>query len=426
MKAIPPLELEIHEKIVGERKNIRKVRLTSDLIRIGTSAEHDIDLRLIHQAFSVELRYENSRWILLNKSRSSSIRSKGKSVWPEIEILNGSEIYLDQHLMKCTSAFKKPAEKSFHFSPRPRTDEALWQHLIEEAEFDEVMINGLGPIIVDYQGSLLTSPWHFESEEFLTQKVVEATGKFHHWSSWRINRFLRVQAALSPLVSAPHICIRKGRPHVFSIDELAAREFGSPEQIDFLKDCIQKKESILISGATSTGKTVLMRSLVEQIPSNERLIILEEEAETTWPHPHSVLVETGRGGLKEGIRESLRFRPNRLIVSEIRGDEATDFLQAINTGHRGGLTTIHANSTRDAITRIETLVLGTGWAVDPSYIRAQIASAINIVVQLSRHANGQRVVDSIQRITGIQQGVILMSDPIGIETTGIHQEKVKL
>jgi Flp pilus assembly CpaF family ATPase len=420
---IPPIHLEIEEKIAGNKKNLRSVRISSKSVKIGTSTLNDIDLTLSSKNFSVEIRFEEGQWWLNNSSQSSLVRQNGLLISHQHPLQSGDEILLDQHRLRFSYEAAPRAKPKFPFRPQPAGDEALWNYLVEEDQFDEVMINGSGRIYVDYQGSLHASPWRFSSDDFVAQLIQAGSQKSSGWASWRLKKHLRIHAALPPLVESPHICIRKGRPHVFSLNELLARKFGSEEQIQFLKDVIERRESILISGPTSTGKTVLMRSLVESVPSEERLVILEEEAETTWPHPHAILVETGRGGLKEGIRESLRFRPNRLIVSEIRGDEAQDFLQCINTGHSGCITTIHANSPRDAITRVETLVLGSGWSVDPAYIRSQIASALDILVQLSRDSSGHRKIESIQRITGIQQGVILLSDPIGIETTGIVQSK---
>ncbi len=415
--------LEIDEKLSGTRRQTRKVRVSADRISLGTSATNDIDLTLYREAFGVELSRDADTWWLINKSKSPAVRTENYSVVTRHPLKDGDLIFLDEHKLYFRRSEIQKKKSNYEFTLQPESDEALWSYLVEEDQLDEVMINGAYDIFVDFRGSLLKSPWGFSSNEFLAQKICEATGSTHGWSAWRLNKFLRIHAAQSPLVEFPHICIRKGRPHVFSLDELIERNFGSEEQIQFLKDCIHRRENILISGPTSSGKTVLMRSMVEEVPAEERVLILEEEAETTWPHPHAVLLETGRGGLKEGIRECLRMRPSRLIVSEIRGDEAVDFLQSINTGHRGSITTMHANSTRDAITRIETLILGSGWAVDPQYIRSQVASAIDILVQLTRDESGHRKIESIQRITGIQQGVILLSDPIGIETSGISASK---
>ncbi|MGA0164410.1 MAG: CpaF family protein, partial [Bdellovibrionota bacterium] len=332
----------------------------------------------------------------------------GKKIDKDTSLKNGDQILIDEHKIivenENLETISTLETSRFKFKDQPESDDLLWQYLIDENEFDEILINGPSEIYVDWQGTLLRTPWYFQSEDFLKSKIPESSGAQNSWISWRESRRLRFQAALSPLVENIHLAIRKARQNVFSLKELEEKEFGTPEQIRFLKNAIANRESILVSGATSTGKTVLLRSLVENISENERIVILEEEAETDWPHPHALAIETGRGNLREALIQSLRLRPSRILVSEIRGAEAFEFLQVLNTGHEGGMTTIHANSERDALYRIENLILTTGLAVNPLAVRAQIAQALQIIVQLERLSDGQRRIQAISRVSGIQQG----------------------
>ena len=309
----------------------------------------------------------------------------------------------------------------FDFSHHPSSDEALWKYFLEEGEFDEILINGADVIYVDYQGQLLQTPWRFSSDEFLNDKIHRSSKVTGGWGSWRLNRLLRFQAAVPPLVERPHISIRKAKKFALNFDELIKRKFGSFDQMEFIRHALSEKQNILISGGTSTGKTVLLRSLIEMMDPEERILLLEEEAEIDWPHPHLVSIECGRGNLSPAIIESLRMRPNRLIVSEVRGHEAFEMLQSMNTGHSGSLSTIHANSPRDAITRLETLILSNGTQLTVSAARRMIAQAINIIIHLNRNSDGERFIDGISRLSGIQNDTLLFSDPLSTEGRGLKQ-----
>lgn len=420
----PTLLLQIFETKKSGLHDSKKVRITTESVTIGSGASADIQLKAISNEFELEIKWAQSAYWLVNLSRSNSIRVNGKKIDKDISLKNGDQILVDEHKIfleiQSGEEISNSLENSrFNFRKQPESDELLWRYLIDENEFDEVLINGPSEIYVDFQGNLLKTPWHFETEDFLKSKIPASTAPQKSWISWRESRRLRFQAAIPPLVEKVHVAIRKARQNVFSLKELEEKEFGTPEQIRFLKNAIANRESILISGAPSTGKTVLLRSLVENISENERIVILEEEAETDWPHPHALAIEAGRSNLREALIQSLRLRPSRILVSEIRGAEAFEFLQALNTGHEGGMTTIHANSERDALSRIENLILTTGLAVNPLAVRAQIAQALQIIVQLERLSSGQRRIQAISRVSGIQQGTILLGDPVRFEGSGI-------
>lgn len=421
MKA-SPIHLKIQERADTGSRRTRSIRITAESVTIGSVETVDIELVRISKNFLVEIKFSEGSWWVVNPMKSREIRVNGKRVELDHPLQHGDQIIVHEHVIEFE--LEKESEQlrsSFEFLPHPGSDEALWQYFLKEDEFDEIMINGCNEIFVDYKGSVLKTPYYFTSDKFLFTKVFYYTKTKTGWSSWQMNRELRIQAALPPISESPHLCIRKARKHVFSLDELEEKEFGTPEQIKFLKEAVQNKETIVISGGTSSGKTVCLRSLVQQIPEPERVLVLEEEAETNWPHPHAVTLEAGRGKLKNCLIESLRFRPDRIVISEIRGDEAFDFLQAINTGHSGSMTTLHANSAREALFRLENLALSTGLNLNPVAIRQQIAKGINILVQLTREENGKRRIETITRITGIQKSVILLSDPIGLEPAGISQ-----
>lgn len=420
----PTLLLQIFETKKRGLHDSKKVKITTESVTIGSGPSADIQLKAISNEFELEIKWAQSAYWLVNLSRSNSIRVNGKKIDKDISLKNGDQILVDEHKIfleiQSVEEISNSFENSrFNFRRQPESDELLWRYLIDENEFDEVLINGPSEIYVDFQGNLLKTPWYFQSEDFLKSKIPGSSDDQNSWISWRESRRLRFQAALPPLAEKIHLAIRKARQNVFSLNELEEKEFGTPEQMRFLKNAVVKRESILISGATSTGKTVLLRSLVENISENERIVILEEESETDWPHPHVLAIETGRGQLREALIQSLRLRPSRILVNEIRGAEAFEFLQLLNTGHEGGMTTIHANSERDALSRIENLILTTGLAVNPLAVRAQIAQALQIIVQLERLPNGQRRIQAISRVSGIERGTILLGDPVRFEGSGI-------
>ena len=419
------IKLTIFERI-SEKKPIkyrrREISVNADSVTIGNHSSTDVQLKSFSTSFGFEIKHSDGSWWLVNPHRSKSIKLNGKLAALENELNPDDEIVIDGHKIVFHRE-AKPEEISPNFETHPGSDQALWDYLIsDKAEFDEVMINGADLIYVDWRGVLYKAPWTFSSNDFLIKITKQYTKKDSGWISWRLNRILRIQAALPPQTEEPHIAIRKAKSKVLSLDQLLHTGFGSIEQISFLKDALKANQTIIISGGTSTGKTVLLRSLVEQIPQADRIVVVEEEAETDWPHPHAVAIESGRGKLREAVIECLRMRPTKLVVSEVRGSETFDMLQAMNTGHEGSMTTIHANSAREALARLESLALSAGVPLSTTAVRRNIASAVDIIVQLKRNQKGKRSIDHIVRVTGIQNDTILLSDPVGLEAQGIKQK----
>lgn len=388
---------------------------------LGSLESADIQLAAFEQPFLVEIKFSGENWWAINVQRTPGILVNKTPVSFEALLNNKDEIHVQGHKIQFSLKQTALAERP-DFSAQPEGDSALWNHLLFEGEFDEIMINGPAQIYVDWRGLVFRSPWSFSSDSFLAERIKESTSKTSGWASWRLNRTLRIQAALPPVVETPHISIRKAKQKVLSLDQLLDSGFGKTVEIDFLRRALKEKQNIIISGGTSTGKTVLLRSLIEQVDPSDRLIVVEEEAETDWPHPHAVAIEAGRGNLRSTVIECLRMRPTRLIISEVRGAEAFEMLTAMNTGHAGSMTTVHSNSAREALARLEGLVLSSGVQLNVNAVRRMLAQTINIIVQLSRDEHGKRFIEHIVRVCGIQQDIILLSDPVGLEPVGIKQK----
>jgi len=241
----------------------------------------------------------------------------------------------------------------------------------------------------------------------------------------------RVNAVIPPVaIDGPTITIRKFAKGRLSVDQLI--EYGSvtANMATFLEACVVSRLNIMISGGTGSGKTTLLNVLSGFIPRTERIVTIEDAAELQLQQDHVVRMETkppnieGRFqvSIRELVRNSLRMRPDRIVVGEVRGGEALDMLQAMNTGHDGSLTTLHANSPRDALSRLETMCLMAGMDMPLSVIREQIASAIDVIVQQSRLSDGSRKITSITEVAGMEGQTIVMTDIFKFEKTGITPE----
>ena len=238
----------------------------------------------------------------------------------------------------------------------------------------------------------------------------------------------RVNAIIAPLaLSGPTITIRKFAKKALTADDFIRFGTWTQDAADFMKLCVVLRKNVIVAGGTGSGKTTLLNLLSGFIPRNERIVTVEDAAELRLQQPHVVRLEArppnieGKGAvpIRDLVKNCLRMRPDRIIVGECRGGEALDMLQAMNTGHDGSLTTVHANSPRDVISRLETMVLMSGMDLPSRAIREQIASAVDIIIHESRMSDGTRKVTAITEVTGLEGNQIVMQDIFAFEQTGV-------
>ncbi|MBS0545163.1 MAG: Flp pilus assembly complex ATPase component TadA [Proteobacteria bacterium] len=310
--------------------------------------------------------------------------------------------------------------------------------LLADDRITEIMVNRHDEIFVERAGRIEPHPVGFTSERAVLgviERIVAPLGRRIDDSSPMVDARLkdgsRVNAVIAPLaLKGPTLTIRKfSRRHLDVSDMLG---FGtlSAAMAEFLRICVEQRRNIVVAGGTGSGKTTCLNVLSNFIPAGERIITIEDAAELKLNHGHLVALESrpanleGRGGvsIRDLVRNALRMRPDRIIVGECRGGEALDMLQAMNTGHEGSLTTLHANSPRDALARLETLVLMAGMELPLAAIREQIASAIDIVVQQTRFPCGTRRITSISEVTGMEAGRIQLQELFRFERGGIAND----
>jgi pilus assembly protein CpaF len=314
------------------------------------------------------------------------------------------------------------------------------QSLLEDETITEVMVNGPKNIYLERDGKIHRVPMSFESDEHVMRiidRIVAPLGRRIDESSPYVDARLpdgsRVNAVIPPIsLVGPTVTIRKFAKNPITIEQLI--KFGSitPEALQFLKACVEARLNIVISGGTGSGKTTLLNILSQFIPSDERIITIENAAELQLRQEHVVTLESrppnieGRGEvtIRQLVINSLRMRPDRIIVGEIRDEAALDMLQAMNTGHDGSMTTCHSNSPRDTLARIETMALMAGMELPVRAIREQISSAIDLVIHQERLRDGSRKVVNITEISGMEGEVITMTDIFGFEQSGIEDGKV--
>ncbi len=309
------------------------------------------------------------------------------------------------------------------------------QPLLDDPEVSEVMVNGSRKVYIEKDGQLIKTPITFENDAHvlrIIERIVLPLGRHVDADSPTVDARLpdgsRVNAVIPPVaIDGPSITIRKFRKDKLSIMQLV--DYGSITQgmAEFLRGCVLARLNIVISGGTGSGKTTLLNALSAFIPEEERIVTIEDAAELQLQQEHVVRLETktagvdGRGAvsIRELVRNSLRMRPDRIVVGEVRGGEALDMLQAMNTGHDGSLTTVHANSPRDALSRLETLILMAGMELPIKVVRQQIASAIDLIVQQSRLKDGTRKVTAITEVAGMEGDTVVLTDIFRFEQTGI-------
>ena len=310
--------------------------------------------------------------------------------------------------------------------------------LMKDPQVSDILVNTFKDVWIERHGKLLHTDIRFQDDRHLMQvidRIVSAVGRRIDDSSPMVDARLpdnsRVNAIIPPLaVDGPHLSIRRFKRDVLTDEDLMDKGSFNPPMLEVLKAVVKGRLNVLISGGTGAGKTTLLNMLSSHIPEDERIVTVEDSAELQLRQPHVVRLETrppnveGRGEVMARmlVINSLRMRPDRIIVGEVRGAEAVDMLQAMNTGHDGSLTTLHANTPRDALNRLATMVAMASLNLPEKAVRQQIAGGIQVVIQVSRLSDGGRKVMSISEIVGMEGDVITMQEIFLFERQGLGED----
>jgi pilus assembly protein CpaF len=298
--------------------------------------------------------------------------------------------------------------------------------LLRDDDVTDIMVNGRDHVYVEKHGRLHETGIHFHDDQHLMliiDRIVSQVGRRVDESSPMVDARLRdgsrINAIIPPLaIDGPSLSIRRFGKKRYSIADLLAKGSIAPEMVSLLQAVVKARLNLLVCGGTGSGKTTMLNCLSSFVPSDERIVTIEDSAELLLPQTHVVRLETrppnleGKGEVtaRELVRNTLRMRPDRIIVGEVRGAEVFDMLQAMSTGHDGSIATIHANSTRECLGRLEMMMLLSGFSIPQRAMRQQVASAINIIVHVARLADGSRRMMKISEVTGMEGEAIMMQD----------------
>src|SRR5512143_730614 len=312
------------------------------------------------------------------------------------------------------------------------------QPLLDDPEVTEVMVNGPKKVYVEKKGQLLRTHIAFDDDAHvlrIIERIILPLGRRVDADSPTVDARLpdgsRVNAVVRPVaLDGPSITIRKFAKEKLTTQDLMKFGTLTPNMAEFLRACVLARLNIIISGGTGSGKTTLLNVLSGYIPENERIITIEDAAELQLQQDHVLRMETkprnvdggGETSVRDLVRNSLRMRPDRIVVGECRGGEALDMLQAMNTGHDGSLTTLHANAPRDALSRLETLVLMAGVELPLKVVRQQVSSAVDLIVQQTRLKDGARKAAAIAEVAGMEGDTIVRTDIFKFEQTGVTED----
>lgn len=310
--------------------------------------------------------------------------------------------------------------------------------LLADPTISDILVNSHHTIYIERRGKIEPTNVRFKDDEHLMrviERIVSSVGRRIDESSPMVDARLqdgsRVNAIIPPLsIDGPVLSIRRFGSEPLRMVALIENNALTKDIADMLQMVVHARLNVLISGGTGAGKTTLLNALSAFIPENERIVTIEDSAELQLQQPHVVRLETrppnieGRGEVtqRDLVKNALRMRPDRIVIGEVRGGEAIDMLQAMNTGHDGSLTTVHANTPRDALARLETMIQMTGMRLSDRAMRQQIASALNLVVQVARMSDGSRRVTSISEITGMEGETITMQEIFKYERTGVDSQ----
>jgi pilus assembly protein CpaF len=314
------------------------------------------------------------------------------------------------------------------------------QPLMQDPTITEVMVNGPDKIYIERKGKIYRTKLTFDSNQHLMQiidRIISPLGRRIDESSPYVDARLpdgsRVNAVIPPIsMIGPILTVRKFAQDSITDEKLLELGTITPQALEFLRACVRAKVNMIISGGTSTGKTTLLNVISQYIPRDERIVTIEDSAELQLRQEHVLPLEKrppnveGRGEvtIRDLVVNSLRMRPDRIIVGEIRDEAALDMLQAMNTGHEGSMSTLHSNSPRDTLARIETMTLMAGMDLPSRAIREQISSAIHLIIHLDRLLDGSRRIIFISEVQGITEGEIVLEDIFRFKQSGIHNGKV--
>jgi len=310
--------------------------------------------------------------------------------------------------------------------------------LLADSDISDIMVNGPNSVYVERRGKITRTEVAFKDNEHLMsviERIVSKVGRRVDEASPLVDARLadgsRVNVIIPPLaIDGPALSIRRFGVKPLKMENLLANGSLTGEMAATFEAMVHARMNILVSGGTGAGKTTFLNILSASIPDDERIITVEDAAELILQQDHTVRLETrppnieGKGAVtqRELVRNALRMRPDRIIVGEVRGGEALDMLQAMNTGHDGSISTIHANTPRDALSRIETMVLMAGFDLPNKAIREQISSALNVILQLSRMSDGTRKVVTVSEVTGMEGDVVVMQDIFRFEKRGVDRD----
>ncbi len=310
--------------------------------------------------------------------------------------------------------------------------------LMRDPSISEVMVNAPDEVFFEREGILYLSDVRFRDYGHISrviERIVAPIGRRVDEASPMVDARLpdgsRVNIIIPPVSpKSPTITVRKFRADKLMMDDIVKAGTVTAEMVEFLKACVHQKLNILISGGTGTGKTTFLNALSAFIPESERIVTIEDPVEMKLQQPHVVTLEArpsnidGKGEISQRdlLRNTLRMRPDRIIIGEVRGPEAFDMLNAMNTGHEGSLSTVHANSPRDALARIENMVLMASLDLPDRAIREQISSALHVIIQLARHTDGVRRVTHITECTGMEGQIVTLQDLFKFQQRGVSEE----
>ena len=311
------------------------------------------------------------------------------------------------------------------------------EKFLEDEEVTEIMVNNHAEIFVERAGKLERSAYRFSSDRTVysvIERIITPLGRRIDESSPIVDARLkdgsRVNAIIPPLaLKGPSLTIRKFPKHRLQFSDLVKYDSVSQSMVDFLQVCVEMRKNIIVSGGTGSGKTTLLNVLSNFIPDSDRIVTIEDAAELKLIQPNLVSLESrpsnleGKGAvpIRDLVKNSLRMRPDRVVVGECRGGEALDMLQAMNTGHDGSLTTIHANNPRDVISRLEVLVLMAGMDLPVTAIREQVASAVDLIIQQTRYHCGSRKISKVTEVVGVESGTVQLQDIFVFDQQGVDE-----